>query len=135
MDGENRFSPIYHLHDGIDVVLDEKGDQFIALRKVQWAGKNATTIEPNPEKAKYEIRRWKVTPEGETPLKGVTFLTDEGPNDAALGLVKNGYGNTTDLLLTLKERDNFESSVKGIYSETDNDNDGEYFDAREMLLS
>ena len=22
MDGENRFSPIYHLHDDIDVVLD-----------------------------------------------------------------------------------------------------------------
>lgn len=134
MDGE-KFSPIYHLHDDIDTVLDEKGDQFIALRKVQWAGRNATTIEPDPSKAKFEIRRWRVTPEGEVPLKGVTFLTDEGPNDATIGLIKTGFGNTKDILLELKERDDFESSVKDIFNDTDQETDGEYFDAREMLLS
>lgn len=128
------FSPIYYLHDGIDTIVDEKGDQFIALRKVQWA-KDSTT-EKDPSKAKLELRRWRVTPEGEVPLKGAVFLTENGPHETVLGLLKNGYGYTKDVLLELKTRDDFNDTVKHIWDQTDDatDTDGEYFDIRSMLL-
>lgn len=129
------FSPIYYLHDGIDTIVDEKGDQFIAFRKVQWV--KDSTVEPDASKGKLELRRYRVTPEGEVPLKGVVFLTESGPHDTVLGLIKNGYGYTRDILLEIKQRDDFEKTVKGIFNETDDtvdSDDGEYFDMRAMLL-
>lgn len=127
------FQPIYFLHDDIDTVVDERGDSFIALRKVQWA--RDSSAEPNSEKAKLEIRRWKASPEGEIPNKGLVFLTDEGPHNTVVGLIENGFGKTKDILLKLKERHDFRNAVESLYDESDtSDINGEYFDARELLL-
>ena len=128
------FEPVYHLHGGVDTIIDEKGDSFIALRKVQWA-KNRD-VEPDESKAKYELRKWRFTPEGEVPNKGLTFLTEEGPHNCVIGLIENGFGKTKDVLLKLKERDDFRYSVETMYDDSEvSDSDGEYFDARELLLN
>ena len=128
------FNPIYYLHDDIDTVIDEKGDSFIAFRKVQWARSRET--EKDPSKAKYELRRWKVTPEGEVPNKGLTFMTEQGPHNCVIGLIENGFGNTKQILLKVKERKDFKEAVETLYDDSEiSDLDGEYFDAREFLLN
>ena len=119
----------FYTHDGMDEIFDERGNVFLAMRKVQWCKPGD---EPDPEKAKLELRRWHMKPEGETPSRGFSFLTDEGPNELVNVLVSNGYGNTKDILLKLKERNDFEDIVKNIYNEIDSD---EYFDPRETLLA
>ena len=122
----------YYLHDGIDEVFDEKGQSFLALRKVQWCSKGA---EPDSSKAKLEIRKWVASPDGGKDIanKGCAFLTEEGPHELTKVLVKNGYGKTKDLLLEIKKRDDFKESVENLYTD-DEKSDGIYFDARSALL-
>lgn len=132
MDGKS-FEPIYFLHDNLDVVLDEKGSQFIALRKIQWV-KDVKTPK-DPEKAKYEIRRWRVNDEGESPAKGVVFLTDEGPNNCVTGLIENGFGDTREILRKISTREDFRHAVETMYDEIPDSVEGDFFDARELLLN
>ena len=121
---------IFYMHDGIDEIFDEKGNVFLAMRKIQWAKEGA---EPDPEKGKLELRKWHMKSEGETPGKGFSFLTEEGPHELTDVLISNGYGHTKDILELLRDRDDFEESVKSIYG-SDKDDD-EYFDPRKALLS
>ena len=124
-----KISPItFYSHDGVDEIFDEKGNVFLAMRKIQWCKQGA---EPDPSKAKLELRKWHMKPEGETPSKGFSFLTEEGPNELANVLVSNGYGHTKDILLKLKERDDFKESVESIHDESENDD--EYFDPEALL--
>ena len=125
---------LYFIHDNVDYIFEEKGNSFSAIRKIQWANPGD---EPDPEKARLEIRKWYVNEEGEKIGKGFTFSTEDGPNELINTFIKNGYGNTKDILSELKKRDDFVDAVKSIYDETDHDDedDGEYFDAREVLIS
>ena len=120
----------FYMHDDVDEIFDEKGNMFLAMRKVQWCKPG---VEPDPNKAKLELRKWNMTQEGEIPSKGFSFLTDEGPNELVDVLISNGYGHTKDILLKLKEREDFDDIVKSIYDEVDSDE--EYFDARDVLLT
>lgn len=126
-----KISPItFYNHDGIDEIFDEKGNVFLAMRKIQWCKQG---VEPDPDKGKLELRKWHMKPEGETPSKGFSFLTEEGPHELVNVLISSGYGHTKDILLKLKEREDFEESVKSIYDEVDTND--EYFDPRETLLA
>ena len=121
------------LFDNLNEVFDEKGSMFLAMRRVQWCEEGA---EPSREKAKLELRKWRITPEGdERADKGFSFLTEDGPNELAKVLVHNGYGKTKDILKELKERSDFEESVNTLFDSDDNESDdGEYFDIRTALL-
>lgn len=135
MDGEKKaFEPVYFLHNGYDQIIDEKGSQFISFRQVQWAKDKST--EKDESKAHYELRRWRIDPEnGEVPSKGVVFLTEQGPHNCVTGLIEAGFGDTKECLLKLKERKDFRESVEHLYDECDmSDANGEFFDARELLL-
>ena len=128
------FQPIYYLHGDIDTIIDEKGDSFVAFRKVQWA--RSMEAEKDESKAKYELRKWRVTPEGEVPNKGLTFLTEKGPHNCVTGLIENGFGDTKEILLKLKDRKDFKHAVETLYDDSEiSDSNGEYFDAREILLN
>ena len=103
------------------------------MRKVQWVQEGN---EPDPSKAKLELRKWRISPEGEERAdKGFSFLTEEGPHELAKVLVNNGYGHTKDILLGLKSRDDFKESVEHLYDKEDISSDGEYFDMRSVLLT
>lgn len=115
----------------INETFDERGSMYLALRKTQWVQEGQ---EPDESKAKFEIRKWMVTAEGEKANKGVAFLTDEGPGELAHVLLKNGFGDTKVLLLDLKSRDDFKDAVDHLY-ENETDTEGEYFDMRTALLS
>ena len=121
----------YKVFAGEDNIFDEKGSTFLAMRQLAWytAGKEEPTI----EKAKWDLRKWQASENGQDiPLKGFSFLTDEGPHDLTKLLVHNGYGDTRELLKELKVRDDFEEAVNHMYD--DNTDGDKYFDARTAFL-
>ena len=121
----------YKVFDGIDNIFDEKGSSFLALRKVAWYSKGKE--EPTEDKARWELRKWMASENGEdSPRKGFSFLTENGPHDLTKLLIQKGYGDTKEILCELKNRDDFEEAVHHMYD--DNSDGDEYFDARSELL-
>ena len=114
----------------LDAIFDEKGSQFLALRKIQWVKEGN---EPDESKAKLEIRKYRVTDEGEVPLKGVAFLTEDGPHELTHTLIREGFGKTKDIIKTISDRDDFEETLKHINDEEEVLTDGELFDMRSVM--
>lgn len=132
-DKEKKDNIGYKLYGDLDMIFDEKGSTFLAMRKVAWFNKDKGG-EPSEEKAKLDMRKWTANDNGnDIPLKGFSFLTEEGPHSLTEALVDNGYGKTPKLLTSLKKREDFEESVKHMYDEED-ESGTEYFDARADLL-
>jgi len=129
-DPTRKIKPV--LFDDLDAIFDERGSAFLSLRRVQWCEEG---VEPDREKSKLEIRKWRITAEGERADKGVAFLTEEGPHELAKTLVHHGYGDTKDLLLELKKRNNFKESVEHLFDKEEESSDGEYFDMRTIMLT
>ena len=98
----------YKVNPDFDFTFDEKGNTFLALRKLSWGG-------GKPEKL--ELRKWYNSADGtETPNKGFTFLTEEGPHELTKVLVEQGFGYTDDILNGLKDREDFKSSLSKVLS-------------------
>lgn len=98
----------YTVNPDFDFTFDEKGNTFLALRKLSWG-------EGKPEKI--ELRKWYNSADGtETPNKGFTFLTEEGPHELTKVLVEQGFGYTDDILNGLKNREDFKSSLSKVLS-------------------
>lgn len=103
----------FKIVDDFDNIFDEKNNSHLSFRKIQW-GEN----EP-----KYELRKWTIKADGtEQPLKGFSFLTEEGPNELARVLVNTGFGHTDEILQELSTRNDFKSALNGIVGE-----DSEFF--------
>ena len=116
---------------GINNVFDEKDSSFLAIRKVQWVKEGS---DPEENKAKLEIRKWTVQDGKEIPLKGCTFLTEEGPHNLTKALIQEGYGHTKDVLDELKHREDFKDAVEHL-NDDESFGEGEYFDMRSILLT
>lgn len=130
-DSNTNIRPV--MFDGLDAIFDEKGSMFLSMRKVQWVKEGN---EPDPSKAKLELRKWIVGPDGvEKANKGMTFLTEEGPHELAKTLVHHGYGKTKEILLELKGRKDFQESVNTLFDKDEDTGSGEYFDMRSALLA
>jgi len=120
----------YKLCD-LDRIVDEKGSVFIALRKIAWGcGKD-----DNPEDldipVKLDLRKYYNTDQGERMDKGVSFLTEEGPNELTKVLLEEGYGNTAQCLSVLLKRSDIKDAVNTI-TNGDTEEEG-YYDPRELL--
>lgn len=87
--------------DGINECIDEKGSMAVMLREVAWNGKEH----------KLELRKWVIDVDKETPMRGTSFLTENGPHNLTEILAKNGYGKTENILKNIKDRDDFEESL------------------------
>ena len=123
----------YKLFGDLDMIFDEKGSTFLAMRKVAWYDAANADV-PGEDKARLDMRKWTASDNGvDVPLKGFSFLTEEGPHSLTEALVDNGYGKTLNILNSLKKREDFEESVKHMYDEED-ESGTEYFDARSDLL-
>ena len=123
----------YIFLDETNEIIEEKNNQYTALRRVQWIKEDD---EPDKSKSKLEIRRWIVEKDGtEKANKGVVFMTEEGPHQLAEILVNNNYGKTKELTKSLIKRNDFEESLNTLFSEDNELSDGNYFDMRDMLLS
>jgi len=116
---------------GFNHIVDEKGNQFIRFAQIAWAGEDE---EVDPSKIKIDIRKYTTDQDGkEKMLKGVSFLTEEGPNELTHALVEEGFGNTCKVFTALKGRDDFKDAVREAYGEKVNDLDDETFDLRDIL--
>lgn len=126
--------------NGIDRIIDERGNQFLAMRMVRWN---------DNKEFKLDIRKYVLSETGETPLKGISFLTEEGPDELTKILVEEGFGNNTDLFKTIKEKrpelesyfikDFLDRDSKDLQSHLNTypiieDNMEEYYDPEELLL-
>lgn len=124
----------YRIVEHIDFVFEEQGNQFNALRKVAWG-------DSGDEKAKLEVRRWRNNPDGtEMAAKGMTFLTEEGPNELTNCLLRLGYGNTKEVICIIKDRSDFRKSINSslgkedeLYDESFGTLEDGYFDPKELL--
>lgn len=86
---------------GPNEVIDENGNMIMMLRKIAWNGRES----------RLELRKWIIDTDSEKPMRGVTFMTEKGPHNAAEVLVELGYGHTDHLMRVLKTRDDFEKAL------------------------
>ena len=120
----------YHVFKDYGITFDEKQSSCGTLRLVQWVKNGA---EPDESKAKIEIRKIKIDPEGETKLKGYAFGTEEGPHELVEGMVEVGFGDTKKILKSVRKREDFMEAATTINND-DSDNGGsELFDMRDLL--
>ena len=94
----------YEVDPEFDYLIGEKGNQALFFRRVSWNGRDA----------KPEIRKWYVDGTSETPGKGFSFMTEEGPNELIKTMTELGYGNTEELLENISKRDDFPVAVKKV---------------------
>ena len=125
------------IDDSINEVIDETpGNRFIALRKLRWSSEG---------QFKLDIRNWYTNSEGEEIAgKGVSFMTEEGPDNLIEALLKHGYGDTRKTLNGIKDREDFKVAVKEIIQENNIDLDsieipdiesvGEFYDPKSILM-
>lgn len=78
--------------NGVNRVIDERGNAMIAMRMVRWKDVN---------EFKLDIRKYGFNEAGEIPSKGISFLTEEGPGELAKALLEEGYGEHTDVAQSL----------------------------------
>lgn len=116
----------------IDELFEEKGNQFSRFAEVCWGEDTTKTF--------LEVRRYVMNENNEeTPLKGFTFLDREkGPGELAKAIVRNGFGDTQELLEELSERDNFSSSLNKVVGKDsphydDSILEEEFYDAKEFI--
>lgn len=94
----------YEVDENFDHLIEEKGNQATFFRRVSWGGRDA----------KPEIRKWYVDGTSETPGKGVSFMTEEGPDELVRIMTEVGYGKTDEILSNISKRDDFGISVKKV---------------------
>lgn len=84
----------YKVDPDFDYTIDEKNNTFIALRKIIWG---------DSDTAKLDIRKYYAREDGDTMSKGVSFLTDDGPNELTRVLLDTGYGNAREIANSILE--------------------------------
>lgn len=108
----------------IDEVVDSKNNSVIMLRTVAW-GENGTE--------RLELRRWKVDINQEIALKGVSFLTEDGPHNLVNVLLEKGFGKTDEVLTVLSTRDDFEECLENLNKPKSSKKSSRYADPKEIL--
>ena len=87
----------YERDESFDHIIEEKGNTFIALRRIKWNGGDY----------KYDLRRWYNGSDGNEVMgKGIS-LTDDGMHELSKTLVENNFGYTEDLVKAIKTREDF----------------------------
>ena len=94
----------YEVDQDFDYLIEEKANQAVFFRRVSWGGREA----------KPELRKWYVDGTKETPGKGFSFMTEEGPDELVRIMTEIGYGKTDEVLSNISKRDDFSVSVKRI---------------------
>lgn len=97
--GEFKFTII----DAYDKILEEKDNQYVCIRKIDWGNK--------PE-GQIDIRKYYADKNGQEKMgKGISFFSEKGVNELAKVLVEDGYGETKDILTGLKLRPDFQHAL------------------------
>lgn len=118
---------------GLNRVIEEKGQQFIKISRIAWNPSEENDADIPDEKFHFDIRKYTTDQDGnEKMLKGVSFMTEEGPHELTTALLEEGYGKTKTCIEVLTTRADFKEAVNEIVNGSDNDDDPS-FDLRELL--
>ena len=122
----------YTVVDDFDYIIDESGNTTINLRKLYWGD--------NSDRVRLDLRKYHMAEDGEHLGKGLSFLTEEGPNTLVETMAGLGYGNTKKILDGIKDRDDFSKSLNTVlgkesesYDEDAGELDDDYFDPKSLL--
>ena len=107
----------------IDEVVDSKGNSVIMLRKIAWGN----------GKEKLELRRWVVDINEERALKGVAFLTEDGPHNLVNVLLDKGYGKTEEVLTVISTREDFKEALESLDKPKNSKKSSRYSDPKDIL--
>ena len=113
--------------NGFDHIISERGNTYISLRKVKWT---------EDSEVKLDLRKYVTKSDGtEQMMRGCSF-DDEAANELTRVLVDTGYGDTRDLIDSLRQREDFDSSYEDSINGVSNSDtsDAEYFDIRSEML-
>lgn len=119
----------YSIDELYNYIIEEKGNTFIALRKIAWG---------DSDNYRLDLRKYYNTEEGERMSKGVSF-SDEAADELVNTLTSTGYGDTKEIIDNIKNRDNFFTALsQSIGKENIPDTDmeisiEEMYDPREMF--
>lgn len=95
--------------DGVDILVEEGNNTSINLRKVYWEDIKNPKEDP---KAKFELRKYTINKDGdEVAGKGVTFLSEDGPDLLVETLIEAGFGRTENILRCVSKRPDAEEIV------------------------
>ena len=120
----------YEVDKDFNYTIDERGNTFVALRKIRW-GDN--------DNYKLDLRKYISTEKGEQMGKGLSFITEDGPNELSRVLLDTGYGKSDEIAQVIVDnrRDIFNEISKRVNGEftitEDNESDEELFDARRLF--
>lgn len=122
----------YEADPDFNHIIDEKGNSFIALRRIKWG---------TSEEFRLDLRKYFNTAEGERMNKGVSFLTEDGPNELVNVMTGLGFGNTVKIIDGIKDREDFRSALNQVLSPDDDlyDKDAKdisegYYDPKDISL-
>lgn len=129
--GNNNGEFTYEVVDDFDFIIDEAGNKTINLRKIRFNGS---------ENTKLDLRSYYISEAGERMGKGVNFLTEEGPHNLVETMSKLGYGKTKNILMNIKDREDFKPALNTVlgkesefYDEEAGELNEEYFDPSTLL--
>ena len=118
----------YEVDKNFDYTIEEKGNTFIALRKIKWGDRDEFRL---------DLRKYISTEEGERMGKGLSFMTDEGPSELINVLLDNNYGDPDIIGNTIvKKRKDILDSILRISvgdESSDESNDEELYSARSLF--
>lgn len=121
----------YTVDSDFDYTIDEKGNTFIALRKIDWGNKG---------EYKLDLRKYYASETGETMSKGLSFLTEEGPDELTKVLIETGYGDAEELANAIIDnrpellgRICNEMNRRGITANDIEYEDEEFYDPEELI--
>lgn len=83
----------YTIDSDFDYTIDEKGNRYVALRKIDWGNKG---------EYKLDLRKYYASDAGEKMSSGVT-MSDDAADELAKVLLETGYGNDEELANTIIE--------------------------------
>lgn len=114
----------YEVDKDFDYTIEEKGNAYIALRKIKWG---------NSDIFKLDLRKYYASANGDTMNKGVS-MTDEGAHELTRVLLQNNYGYPDEIIDTIKEnRPDIFEALQNIDSDKSSNINEEYFDPRELI--
>ena len=122
----------YTTDPDFDFTIDEKGNTYIALRKIDWGNKGDY---------KLDLRKYYASDSGETMSKGVT-MSDNAADELVKVLLETGYGDDTEITETiLNHRPYLAAKIKKEMEKNpkwDNievfDNEDNFYDPEELVI-
>lgn len=94
--------------EGINEIISERGDVFLALREVRWA---------QGKPYKLDLRNYRSSEEGDITLKGCSF-TDDDADELTKVFIENGFGDNSEIANAIVEhRPDLCRELKSIFGE------------------